>query len=393
MKKKNLTVWLVLINLSLVFCVVILLVLTLSREPRPPLTSDNKASVVAQDANSESQKAGTSPDSKEIIAYFGIMKEERRQKAIEDYEQIIRSEPPYLGTLTEVYRYAQNNQWDKAQAICNHYIQYGEDKREALYGLAWIYAKQGNYKDAVKLLDELVKSDSSFIKSYVVLGWINVKEGRYDEAISACKNIITIAPDNEAGHYGLGRLYAFMDKPAEAIASYSEAIRIKPDFAEAHLFLGLVYCKQGQWADALKPISDAVSYKREYEQAYLFRALAYDELGLYKEASEDIVHAQNLSHLRPDPKDGWSVFGIEPDYARYNCSLAEIYAKLGEYHKAVLACNDAISINPAYPEAYYNMALAYLLLGEKDSALQQREKLISLKANDLLAKLDELLNK
>ncbi len=393
MDKKKVIVLLVFANLFFVLCLVLLLVSNKKGDIAAPAVSTDVTSVVSKDANSQAQSSKPPVKPEDIIACFGIGKKERRQKAIEDYGQIMRSEPPYLGELTEVYQYAKNGQWDKARGICDHYIQYSEDKREALYSLAWLHTKQGRYADAVKILKDLTANYPEFIKASVALGWIAAKEGRNDEAVSICQNIIKLAPDNAIGHYGLGRLYAVMDKPAEAIASYSNAIRLKPDFAEAHLFLGLVYCRQGQWSDAVKAFGSALSIDRGYEQAQLFLAVAYDELGMYEEESKALEQAIELSTLRSNTKEQWRIFGIEPDYARFNCGLAEAYARIGEYQKALLSCQDAIAINPVFSEAYYDMALAYLLLGNKDAAIQQRDKLISLKANDMVAKLDVLLNK
>jgi tetratricopeptide (TPR) repeat protein len=392
MNKKKIVAFLVFANLFFILCLAFLLVFHKKADTGAPVASINVMSTDTNDANSQSQSSKPAMKPEDILACFSIGKEQRRLKAIEDYSQIMRSEPPYLGALTEIYRFAKNGQWDKAQGTCDHFIQYGEDKREALYSLAWLYTRQGRYKDAIESSKELTANYPAFVKPYSILGWIAAKEGRNDEAVAACTKIISITPDNAMGHYGLGRLYAMMDKPAEAITAYSEAIRLKPDFAEAYLFLGLIYCQQSMWADALKAFGSAVSIDRGYEQAHLFLAVTYDELGMYKEESEALEQAIGLSTLRSNTKEQWRILGLEPDYARFNCGLAEAYARLGEYHKAVLACKDAIAINPTYSEAYYNMTLAYLLLGDRKAALEQRDKLVSLKANDLMEKLNELLN-
>jgi tetratricopeptide (TPR) repeat protein len=392
MDRKKIIVLLVISNLIFVLCLVFLLVSNKKGNIAAPVVSKEVTIAGSKDANSQAQSSKTAVKPEDIIACFGVGKEQRRLKAMEDYSQVIRAEPPYLGELTEVYTSAKNGQWDKAQAICERSLQYSEDKREALYSLAWIHTKQGRYMDAIKILEQSIRDYPEFIKSYIALGWIHAKEGRYDEAVSVCKKIIKVAPDTATGHYALGRLYAIMNEPNGAIASYSESIRIKPD-AEEYLFLGLTYGQQGRWSDAIKALSDSITFDRYYEQAYLFRAIAYEELGMYKEESEDLEQAVNLTTLRSNKKENWRVFGLEPDYAKVNSALAEAYARTGDYGKAVLFCKDAIAINPAYPEAYYNMALTYLLLGEKKSALEQRDKLMSLKAQDMVTKLDGLLNK
>ena len=51
-----------------------------------------------------------------------------------------------------------------------------------------------------------------------------------------------------------------------------------------------------------------------------------------------------------------------------------MYLRTGEYETAVLDNDEAIRINPQYPLAYVNRALAYTYLGKDERARQDVER-------------------
>jgi len=61
-------------------------------------------------------------------------------------------------------------------------------------------------------------------------------------------------------------------------------------------------------------------------------------------------------------------------------------ATLGKYEEAIEACKQALSINPDFAEAHFNLGMAYINLNNRDSALEQYKILKNLDtemANDL----------
>ncbi len=57
------------------------------------------------------------------------------------------------------------------------------------------------------------------------------------------------------------------------------------------------------------------------------------------------------------------------------CLIPVAYGELGRYQDAIEACRQAIRINPDDAEAYCNLGVAYLILGDKSSAIDQYKKL------------------
>ena len=70
------------------------------------------------------------------------------------------------------------------------------------------------------------------------------------------------------------------------------------------------------------------------------------------------------------------------DYATHR----DLLAKLGRFDEAIASYRQAARVQPDQPEAYYNLALAYLETGDRESAMAQSRTLESL-APDLNKKL------
>jgi tetratricopeptide (TPR) repeat protein len=389
MEKKHLTWWLAGTNAFWLIVVVALLFLIPPNESQDlPVLQDQPA----PDTADQPAAQDTSLTKETIIACFGAGKEQRRQKAMDDYQQISRKSPPYLGERTEIYSFAQKGDTQKAQSLCDYFLQFSQDKREPLYSQAWLFTNAGKYPQAIEASKKLIEQYPEFVKAHITLGWIYAKQSKLNEAANVCDEIIRLSPTTWQAYYGLGRLEAMLGRYDEARNAYENTVQIKPDFAEAYLFCGLTYALQQQWSQAVQQYRQATSFDRHYEEAYLFMAVAYDELALYKEAAEAAEFALQLADFYPDQQLHFDTIGIKPDYPQIRCGLAEVYARLGEYTKAVDVCRDAIAENPTFAQAYYYMALAHLLLDDTESASQQLQRLQSLNAPEMVENLRRLIS-
>jgi tetratricopeptide (TPR) repeat protein len=64
---------------------------------------------------------------------------------------------------------------------------------------------------------------------------------------------------------------------------------------------------------------------------------------------------------------------ISPDHPTPYTQMGQIYMKLKDFKKAREAFEDSIQINPFNPEAHLGLAQAYEALGDKASAVKERE--------------------
>jgi tetratricopeptide (TPR) repeat protein len=187
--------------------------------------------------------------------------------------------------------------------------------------------------------------------------------GRWEEATEAYKQAIRIKPDYADAHNNLGVAYSKLGRSQEAIEAFSQAIKIKTDYAEAHYNLGTTYGKLGRSQEAIDEYKQTIKIKPDYAEAHFNLGIVYGTLGRYQEAVESYKQA----------------IRIKPDYTE-NYNLGVNYYKLGRYQDAVEAYKQAIKIKPDFEGAHYNLGVAYLVTGDKESALKEHKILQTLDA-------------
>ena len=149
------------------------------------------------------------------------------------------------------------------------------------------------------------------------------------------QQLARIAPDNARVHYYIGAAYTEIGECRPAIVSFTRALVRDPTMADA-------IRRRGDCQNVLVPVLSVDV------QAYYDRALADYEAALE----------------------------IEPDVYTYNAHGAMI-ASLGRWDQAIQEYDQAIVLDPDYPETYFNRGYLYKLLGETERAIADFQKFLS----------------
>lgn len=109
-------------------------------------------------------------------------------------------------------------------------------------------------------------------------------------------------------------------------------------------------------------LGTALYYKRMYTQArQLFQSavkLKHD----YHEAFYYLAQAETaLGHVEPAIKAGVRAVELRPNFADYRNALGEAYLAAGSCKRALIEFDEAIRQNIYYADAYFNLALTYIL--------------------------------
>jgi TolB-like protein/Flp pilus assembly protein TadD len=192
-----------------------------------------------------------------------------------------------------------------------------------LYLRAIDYSNRGlareNFDAAIPMLERAVKLDPEF-----AMAW-----GRLSENL------------------GLTH-WLYISRKDETLAASERAakraLELQPDLPEAHRAMGYYLYRRRDYEGALKEF--AIVQRSEPNSADLIAAIGYVERrqGRWREAAEHLGRAVEL-----DPGSSAAI-----------SQACETYGLLGEYDKAVAACNRGIEVAPDQPDSYYFLALARL---------------------------------
>ncbi len=192
-----------------------------------------------------------------------------------------------------------------------------------LYLRAIDYLNRGlaraNFDAAIPMLQRAVKLDPEF-----ALAW-----GRLSEALGLTHWLYISRKDETL---------------AAAETTAKRALALQPDLPEAHRAMGYYFYRKRDYEGALKEF--AIVQRAQPNSADLISAIGFVERrqGKWREAAEHLARAMEL----------------DPGSASAIGQVCETYGILGEYDKAVAACNRGIEVAPDQPDSYFFLILTRL---------------------------------
>jgi tetratricopeptide (TPR) repeat protein len=119
-----------------------------------------------------------------------------------------------------------------------------------------------------------------------------------------------------------------------------KAIEIYPENYSAFSSLGLVYFNRKEYQKAIDTFKKATDYKENVAESWYYSGMSYMNLGDYNAAVKQLEMASK--HGRSIPEISFA--------------LAQAYEMIGSLQKSSDAYQVALSINPNYKDAWYNLA-------------------------------------
>ena len=107
-------------------------------------------------------------------------------------------------------------------------IELDADNLEALSLLAKIYTQYGKYRDALPVVEKILKiaPNSGFAYSY--MGEILSYKSKYREAIGALRKSLQLDQGNPRVYFLLGKVFERLDRLADAVLEYETAVELSP---------------------------------------------------------------------------------------------------------------------------------------------------------------------
>jgi arylsulfatase A-like enzyme/Flp pilus assembly protein TadD len=190
-------------------------------------------------------------------------------------------------------------------------------------------AEEGNFDDAIPLLQQLILKEPAMALLYTKLGLCFVQMGEFDKAVPILSKLVELSPNSVEAHFQLAMAlfrtedfqnavpqleivvanrprwergylllatsYVRINRMPEAIVECKKVLAFSPEHYGANLFLGRVLVLSGDAAGALPVLKKAAALEPNAREPHMFLKDAYTQLGQNAEAAREQAEAERLS--------------------------------------------------------------------------------------------------
>ena len=209
---------------------------------------------------------------------------------------------------------------------------------------------QGNVTDAIKEWEAAVQDSPRYAQAYESLGWVYLNTEDYSKAIEAYQIALEIQPNLQAKqHFNFAR-----ELKAEKYSFHSFQLWNK----------GRQLIAADKLDQAIKLLEQSIQESPNFPEAYNTLAWIYaDKLSRNLDEAEKL--ARKAALIRPE--------------AAFICdTLSWVLYKQERYVEAAETAEKAIELDPNQAEHFYHASLAYLKNRQKEEALDNLKKAVTL---------------
>ena len=159
-------------------------------------------------------------------------------EAVEDFREALRLSPDHLialNNLGNAYRLQKN--WDEAEKVFKHALEIDISDPEVNYGLAMVFAHDGDTAHAEQYLQMALKSRPNYPEALNNLGILYLRTQRRNDAVASFETCIRVAPEFDQSDLNLARVYSIENTPAKARSVLLELLKQQPDHTQAQSML------------------------------------------------------------------------------------------------------------------------------------------------------------
>jgi len=280
------------------------------------------------------------------------------EKALDYYQKAIRKNPQFAEAhcrIGEVHFDLEH--YEESSEAFRKAIQNKENFHEAYCELGAAYIKLGRYREAAEAYTQSIRIKPDYIYAYRGLGMAYFTMGRVEEAVNVCIKAIQVAPDDFEFHHNLAVAYRELGPSSyrQSAEAYSKAARLKANDAPIQCEIGTACERMGQHQEAMMCFRRAIRIDPNYAEAYHGLGLVHYQLGLEEEALQ--WHREAIR--------------INPLEVRALREIGALCISLRRYSEAIEAYKRAILVEPGDGKSHQKLGLAYVLTGDKGSALEE----------------------
>ena len=279
-------------------------------------------------------------------------------------------------------------------------IELNPDLTEPYYGLAAVESRQGRLADARRHVETFLQRSPNDPVASELRASICFEMKDYDAALAAYRALEKAHP--EAGKFPreIGRVQMAAGRYAEAAETYRALLAKDPADRETLRALYDASYERGDYGQAVEALEPLARLEPKSCEPLLLLARSYHRLARFPEARQRAARCLQLEpgHSGAHFLIGWTWLG-EGDLQKAKAEFAEaltgdpdsvealywsatVERRLGSRPGAVRLLEKAISVDPDYESARYELAQAYAADGQPGKAAKQFEEFRRLKSRE-----------
>ncbi|MFW5799373.1 MAG: tetratricopeptide repeat protein [Spirochaetota bacterium] len=282
-------------------------------------------------------------------------------------------EKKYENALTLI----QNGSYDEALEKLLNLLKYktGFDRtflRDILFNIGKIFELKEKPLKSLGYYNEALKWDDNFVEAmlhmgiiYYELGLNNVRTNQYAKAKEILTKALKVQPDNFETLIYLGKTEEKLKNLKSAIKHYSQATMVKPDNYKAKVLL----------ADALSSVGKVNEAVAIFENALQNNPILREDYRVYLKYADVL----RLSRRLDDSEKAYKkALEKGADRATVYHGIANVYFDRNNYETTIVYMKKVIAIDGEKAEYYLDIAIAYNIIGEMETAAENYKKAIIL---------------
>lgn len=256
-----------------------------------------------------------------------------------------------------------------------------------------------DYKRAETILLEEAQRDPTSARTaklYTVVGHILFLDGQYLNSAIAWKKAEAIASLDDQSRFSLAMAYLRLNRPDWGRNELQRLSESNPQNPLYLYWLAKLDYDARAYTPAISRLRRVIELDPHMMRAYNNLGLCYDSLGQFDEAIQNFTRAIELNRRQEQPS-AWpplnlavsliSLNRLDEAVARlhealsYNPKFPQAHYQLGlvlekqrKFEEAIAPLQRAIELDPLYPEPHYTLGRIYQRLGKRQQAQEQIEK-------------------
>ena len=349
------------------------------------------------EAGDQKAEHNLAPEMKAVADTVGDQLESFRKKTSSQREAPKMTEDPAAQEKLAALGYVMSTNAAKAAANGPGADPKDSENIETVKGLrkADLLIKGRHFADAVPVLQQVIARNPSISILYFKLGDSYVNLHQYDKAVPALRQAVELDPNNRKARWDLGASLVEVQDFAAAASAFEKILPKEPNARNPEIpilyaKLGHCYLKLHQYDKAVPTLRQAVELAPTSSGAMLDLGAALVEVQDFAAAAPELAEAVALLCMRPATAAAACQREIEqynqtlennPDAYAANLLLGSALLLSGDAAAAVPKLEKAAALQLKMPEPHTLLADAYLQLGQKAEADQERAEAARLGAS------------